>query len=376
MLHKIELPDCAEHLRWIVALQRCLLKAVCHPKIAGSDIDIPWVTEQLAAFELDEQWLERFCRRRDRIRGSQRRLIEHLQTLADYPPDVKRRVLDSFNNDHGCLDEFDPSRRRLMGVSELERTHAAVDLLSLRALLESFYDPNFYKQSGYVIEHPHGDRVRFHRDVYIAAYEEKNDDVRVCPYCDGDLGSPEVDHFYPKSKFPQLSCHPLNLIPVCSTCNSRSNKGEKIPLDLDATDPTHDWFHPFLRSACDNFDIRFERVGQETQPTLRSCDVQTQRRLDNLNELVGIQARWRRALSRKIRATQRRLHSHFRRRHMPISEPSVCEKLNEWAEGAPCDIGLEPFAILGNSYLNGAARQDPALFTELWDYINGNDPVN
>lgn len=57
-------------------------------------------------------------------------------------------------------------------------------------------------------------------------------DVRVCPYCnrnnvdysDGDGGSSihrsPFDHFFPKDKYPYLSCSLYNLIPCCDRCNS------------------------------------------------------------------------------------------------------------------------------------------------------------
>jgi hypothetical protein len=61
--------------------------------------------------------------------------------------------------------------------------------------------------------------------------------IRVCPYCNrNNIDYSEIkrdkmiprapfDHFFPKDKYPYLSCSLFNLIPCCYTCNSaKSNK--------------------------------------------------------------------------------------------------------------------------------------------------------
>lgn len=56
----------------------------------------------------------------------------------------------------------------------------------------------------------------------------------ICPYC--GISSPiELDHYLPKSKFPQFSILPLNLVPSCERCNKygkgtsvAENKGDQI----------------------------------------------------------------------------------------------------------------------------------------------------
>jgi hypothetical protein len=48
-----------------------------------------------------------------------------------------------------------------------------------------------------------------------------------CPYCCG-IGVPStLDHYLPKSPFPQYSVYPENLIPCCRDCNSV--KGDTVP---------------------------------------------------------------------------------------------------------------------------------------------------
>ena len=60
-----------------------------------------------------------------------------------------------------------------------------------------------------------------------------------CPYC--GIGSPiELDHYLPKSKFPQFSILPLNLIPSCERCN-KYGKGTNV-----AKNKSDQVLHPYL----------------------------------------------------------------------------------------------------------------------------------
>lgn len=70
-------------------------------------------------------------------------------------------------------------------------------------------------------------------------------DLRICPYCGRayiyfienayrkkgpHIVKPQIDHFFPKSKYPYLALSYQNLIPVCTTCNSIGAKGDNEPL--------------------------------------------------------------------------------------------------------------------------------------------------
>ena len=68
----------------------------------------------------------------------------------------------------------------------------------------------------------------FGRWDFIDEFSETNPDLRLCPVCDSTLyrttigGRPyaSIEHFFPKSRYPHLSVHPLNLVPICPFCNS------------------------------------------------------------------------------------------------------------------------------------------------------------
>lgn len=85
-------------------------------------------------------------------------------------------------------------------------------------------------------------------------------EVNVCPYCNrnyihtsiNDRGKTraELDHFYPKSKYPFLSISLYNLIPSCHVCNSNLKKARDFYLDKH--------LHPYENNYLNDF--RFEIV--------------------------------------------------------------------------------------------------------------------
>ena len=87
--------------------------------------------------------------------------------------------------------------------------------------------------------------------------------VNVCVYCNrqyiytvGDvynkIDRPEIDHFFPKSNYPYLSCSLYNFIPSCHTCNhGKRDYGEGILY------PYNDEFgkgYPFRMKFSDNLE--------------------------------------------------------------------------------------------------------------------------
>ena len=63
--------------------------------------------------------------------------------------------------------------------------------------------------------------------------------IDTCPYCNRNYiyttsknkkTKPEIDHFYPKSKYPILGLSYFNLIPSCKPCNGFGAKEERDPI--------------------------------------------------------------------------------------------------------------------------------------------------
>ena len=52
---------------------------------------------------------------------------------------------------------------------------------------------------------------------------EFNRRINTCPNCTIEKVA-SLDHYIPKEEFPEFSVNPLNLIPSCTTCNSKKNE--------------------------------------------------------------------------------------------------------------------------------------------------------
>ncbi len=84
-------------------------------------------------------------------------------------------------------------------------------------------------------------------------------DLKVCPYCNRQYTftiedrkvSPELDHFYPKSKYPYFAISFYNIVPACSVCN-HTKLEESIDL------------HPYFEGFDNNCKFRLRtKEGKE-----------------------------------------------------------------------------------------------------------------
>lgn len=95
------------------------------------------------------------------------------------------------------------------------------------------------------------DGCLYNRELFHDNFKDDNK-IFVCPYCDSsdisDNGNLEVEHFWPRSKYPFLSMNPLNLYSSCKACNRpATGKGTKTfnPIIL-----------PFYQSIGDGVHFR------------------------------------------------------------------------------------------------------------------------
>lgn len=114
----------------------------------------------------------------------------------------------------------------------------------------------FYKGSNaeFVKERSHSNFVLrniFINHAYDNALFDKLEFIKsinrdTCPYCNRNYIyyltadkkiKPQIDHFYPKSRYPFLAMSFYNLIPSCQTCNGFGAKEEKDPLEEDLINP-------------------------------------------------------------------------------------------------------------------------------------------
>lgn len=95
----------------------------------------------------------------------------------------------------------------------------------------------------------------YNRTAFHENFKNENN-LSVCPYCDIDTvvtnSNNNIEHFFPKSKYPLICMNPYNLISSCIACNkAHEGKGD--------TAPTHPISTPYSEEIQDyiEFDMDF-----------------------------------------------------------------------------------------------------------------------
>src|SRR6266545_5597674 len=276
VLHKVKVSFCRDHLMWVVRLQRQLLEAICDVSVCGTHVTEPWVITQLP--QLDHQWVTGLCQSYKSKQKPRMTLLAYMEAMADYPPAVKTELLEAFKHDLQVLEDLERGVRPGRTMRGIQAIGNKQQQKEIRAFFELFYEPNFDKGKGYPTTTIGNQPVNFDRSHFVEQFKDENTFTAVCPLCDGQRGIAQVDHFYPKSRYPFLSCHPLNLIPICKDCNMAPCKGEKPPIAHRAqTNQMEEWFHPVLEPLADwtdsathpnssQFRIEFKRKNGPTAP--------------------------------------------------------------------------------------------------------------
>ncbi len=131
---------------------------------------------------------------------------------------------------------------------------------------------------------------RAYKDDFCSDYPTRV----VCPYCDGEIGTSELDHYLSKSGFPLLACSPWNLVPICRSCNDVvTAKGDRPAITPGPPRSTADWLHPFFRPASTRVQIKLSGTPKNSIPRLHSPDAAEQTRLLNHTGLIqSLSKRW------------------------------------------------------------------------------------
>ncbi len=348
MLHKINQPECIRHLEWIVSFQGDLLRALCDSTVTADDITVEWVKAQRP--DINDNWLERFCNWSKDLKS----IIERMKKVAKLLDDDKRILIAHYEKNLRYKEAFDntlpPPPATISCSRELSKKAAS----AYRDYFDMFYAPILYK--GY----PINDGVNFTRNDYVKACQIANPELEVCPLCDGEKNGAELDHWLAKKHFPELNCHPQNLVEICSECNSSSNKGEKLALDKSETEPFNNWFHPFLRPAAGHFEIIIERGII----TLISNDPVIQTRLNKLDGLINLSERWGKEYRTQFTGILQRIRGHRRRGDVYDNE-ELRKQIESWKIDAEAEIKIRSHRLIEERVLHYALEPDSDSFKEL-----------
>lgn len=106
------------------------------------------------------------------------------------------------------------------------------------AFTESFIKKSDWVESRFKNELKKMWNVRTEENTsWMNRLRDHHEEVTVCPYC-GMIRNPSfdgdrmpIDHYLPKSEWPELTLIPTNLVPVCDSCNSRLKKEQALGID-------------------------------------------------------------------------------------------------------------------------------------------------
>lgn len=124
-------------------------------------------------------------------------------------------------------------------------------LIAFYEQLDSGVDTNLF------VYNPQQHR-KYKREHFFVAYEGTNPLQYVCAICDEhrpitilrDSHFSDIEHYFPKSVYPHLACHPYNLIPICKICNSaHSDRDPLTPTNGGARRVIGDVFLPYRNEA-------------------------------------------------------------------------------------------------------------------------------
>lgn len=108
------------------------------------------------------------------------------------------------------------------------------DIFELRKKIDNHSNDSYYRQllnEFQKFKSIYNDFSRHNLNGWIVEISN----VRVCPYCNlaytfnrgKETVTAQLDHFYPKSAYPQFSICYYNLIPTCATCNKIKKDSQK-----------------------------------------------------------------------------------------------------------------------------------------------------
>ena len=288
MIRKIKIGSYKPALDNGVAIQRKLIELVCDSNQNSTSVN----EQNILLLFVDvsvKKWIKEFIGLKAEA-NTNKTMLDCLKSLAD--SSNKILILDWYNQSFNFITHFppNPSCQTWHTIHLIPQTEWSY----IRIVLEKFYKELYnkglpFKPDGMVTSNL---RERLNRDIIADRF--KNENLQdICPLCDGDISNPRIDHWINVSEYPSLSLSAENLFPICHICNS-DYKGDKPVYEKSST-PFLNWFHPYLLSAEDELELKFENH----KVILNAKTNGHQSKVTNLDNLVKLSVRWTREYNRQ-----------------------------------------------------------------------------
>jgi hypothetical protein len=356
MLHPIE-PVLEQELLAVVAFQRKVVEFVCR-----RDLAIRRTVKDKPRFER-VQVDAHFGAQADWVwmHTSLCSLVSALNVAVRDDPDLRRRTVCAFDHDVAFDTHLDDAAFRFSVCALPQKVFKP-----LSKLLVQFYDI-FGEETGFATEVT--GTVPVSRDTLIQAFWTQNRRLKVCPACDGkkpdSIGGRvygHCDHHFPKARYPTLSVHPLNLVPLCGECNAT------FKLERDAIDKAclAEMFLPFKRPVFGPA----RAVVSRSQSGLIGVSIEDQTgapsaRIEAVDHVYQLIERWNGRLQDRLKDSivnklRRQYGDTSRWGDGPTDMLANIAAQRDWFRD---DRGHEPDAILSEAYCEFAAIDEAELAT-------------
>jgi len=233
-------------------------------------------------------------------------IIKRIMVIQEALPELiqRREFLDSIQEDYNYISktknenfEFRTVENALCQINT-EKNGVLINYV-FGGLYEKFRDMKYSDKLNY--------GKKLVNDFTLNNFESKDLSV-LCPTCMGELTDIEIDHYFPRSKFPILSIHPNNLMPICSQCNgvNHDGKGKKIPTspiddrNINKPGSINNIYIPYLDSFFENIDvlvIKDDDRNEKFRIMDITSDAQEEVKLKNYNNLFSLEKRWSKYVS-------------------------------------------------------------------------------
>jgi len=169
------------------------------------------------------------------------------------------------------------------------------------------------------------------RDAFLNANRIGNnpDNGNICVICGGAMEQIDVDHWICEAAYPLLSVCAYNLIPICSVCNKRPNKGTK---NVHTDGSFNDWYHPYLRQVKGGLQLNY-LLQPKPSVKVSSVFIVDQPKTVNLDSLLNLSDRWTKQFKSEYLNKQdeiRRLKARREQRNgPPLTQADLENKIDE-----------------------------------------------
>ena len=220
-----------------------------------------------------------------------RKLAGIMERFFQVPRAVRESLYEAVENDleferHICEDDF------VFEEVRLDHKTRAI----LKAFMDALYDQEFSTGRGVALEGK-PDKTEVRRKWF------DENPIAFCPVCLDPKADfcqvSEMEHYFPRCRYPAVAFHPVNLHPTCKECNH--SKSRRDPLKKASL---NELFIPYLRPAADETKLDLIGMPGKRRLGLVPRDVaepQTEKRIKNFEELFKLESRWEKKSNQIIR---------------------------------------------------------------------------